>query len=144
MNDLLTGLYESWFDYNLHQGLIESVFRANDFGFIGWITIGMTLVCLFIFYKFWDPVEGQRRKWITILLINSILIFGISCLVLYNNQGLIEAMGEFTDGEGVNPHYFILKIAGITSLYALVLALIFCLTPLPVKYFSNDNKHNPF
>ena len=78
MNDILTGLYESWFDYELYQGLIESVYRANDFGFIGWITIGVTLFCLFVFYKFWDPVQGQRRKWITTLLINSILIFGIT------------------------------------------------------------------
>ncbi|WP_407264896.1 hypothetical protein R5N98_12580 [Tenacibaculum maritimum] len=144
MNDLLPGLYEGWFDYESYQFLFRSVFKEQGFGLIGWAIIVLSISLLVFFYKFWDPVEGQRKKWILILLINSLLIFGVSYLILYNNQGLIQAMGNFVEGEGVNPHSFVFQISAISALYGLGVAFICCIFPLPVKILSNDNKHNPF
>lgn len=143
MNDLLAGLYESWFDYATYQDLFRSVFKEQSFGFIGWAVIVLSILLLIIFYKFWDPVQGQRKKWFLVLLVNSLLIFGASYLILYNNQGLIEAMGNYSEGM-VNPHYFVFQISSISALYGLVIAFICCILPLPVKFLSNDNKHNPF
>lgn len=144
MNELLSGLYESWFDYETYQDLFRNVFKEQGFGFIGWAIIALSILLLVLFYKFWDPVEGQLKKWIIVLLINSLLIFGASYLILYNNQGLIEAMGNYSDGIGVNPHYFVFQISSISALYGLFTAFVCCILPLPVKFLSNNNKHNPF
>jgi formate hydrogenlyase subunit 3/multisubunit Na+/H+ antiporter MnhD subunit len=144
MNDLIIGLYEFLFDFELYQDLLDKAYRENSFAHIGYATIFSTILCLFIFYKVWDPVEGQRKKWIITLLLNSVIVFTASYLILYNKQGIIEAMGEYVEGATVSPYGFVFQIAGMTFIYALILAIICCLTPLPVKYFSNDNKHNPF
>lgn len=144
MNDLLAGLYESWFDYTTYQDLFRSVFREQGFGFIGWVIIVASVLLLVVFYKFWDPVQGQRKKWFLTLITNSLLVFGASYLILYNNQGLIEAMGNYSNGDGINPHYFVFQISAISALYAFIVAILLCLTPLPVKIFSNDNSKNPF
>ena len=144
MNELITGLYERWFDYETYQDLFNNVFKAQDFGFIGWTIIISSISLLLLFYKFWDPVQSQLKRWFLVLLINSLLIFGTSHLILYNNQGLIEAMGNYSDGVGVNPHYFVFQISAISALYAFIVAISLCITPLPVKFFSNDNTKNPF
>ena len=139
MNDLITLLYERWFDYNDYSNLLGIVYDSKDFGILGWGLILLALIALLVFYKFWDPIEGQRFKWIISLFINTVFSFGFCYLLLYNNQGLIEAITNHEEGLGVNPEYFILRMAAISALYALVLAIVFCIFPLPIRYFSTNN-----
>lgn len=136
--------YEFWFDYQTYQDLFRYGFKENSFALMGWTISGLSLILLFIFYKFWDPVQGQRKKWFFTLLINSVINFVVSLLILYNNQGLIQAIGNHIQGEVPNPLTFVFQISAISALYALIVSVVLCLTPLPVKIFSNDNTKNPF
>lgn len=144
LNDIWILLYEDiWLDRRTYKDLLTDVFILKDFGSISLVTIICSTILLFLFYKFWDPVEGQRKKWLLTLVINSFFVFGISLIVLYNNQKMLQSIRGY-NGIGPDPSSFVFKVAAINGVYALIFAFLLCILPLPVKFFSNDNKHNPF
>ncbi|WP_304237483.1 hypothetical protein [Jiulongibacter sediminis] len=138
INNIFTWIYEKWFYYEDYRELLSIVFESKDFAVIGFGLFLVSLTVLFAFYKAIDPVESQRLKWWAALIINSLLSFGLTYLILYNNQGLLTAITNY-DGNGVDPEYFIFRISCISFLYAFILAILLCIFQLPVRFFSTNN-----
>lgn len=142
MNDFIASLYDPWFNYELYKDLQDSVYNAFDFQKLGISLIITSLLFLFVFYKFWDPVKKPRLKWIITLLLVGVFMFAICYALLFNNSELLQYMGNYSgDGGEPDPQYFILQMAVISFLYGVVLS---GLLSILVKYISVGNKHNPF
>ena len=142
MNDFIASLYDSWFNYELYKDLQDSVYNAFDFQKLGISLIITSLLFLFVFYKFWDPVKKPRLKWIITLLLVGVFMFAICYALLFNNSELLQYMGNYSGDVGEpDPQYFILQMAVISFLYGVVLSWLLSIL---VKYISVGNKHNPF
>lgn len=142
MNDFIASLYDPWFNYELYKNLQDSVYNSFDFQKLGISLIITSLLLLFVFYKFWDPVKKPRLKWIITLLLVGVFMFAICYALLFNNSELLQYMGNYSGDVGEpDPQYFILQMAVISFLYGVVLS---GLLSILVKYISVGNKHNPF
>lgn len=142
MNDFIASLYDPWFNYELYKDLQDSVYNAFDFQKLGISLIITSLLLLFVFYKFWDPVKKPRIKWIITLVLVGVFMSVICYALLFNNSELLQSMGSYSGGVGEpDPQYFILQMAVISFLYGVILS---CILSIPIKYFSVGNKHNPF
>lgn len=142
MNNFIASLYDFWFNYALYKNLQDSVYNAYDFQKLGISLIIVSLLLLIFFYKFWDPVKKPRIKWSLILLIIGILMFGICYILLFNNNDLLIAIGNYSpELAEPNPSYFIFQMAAVSGLYGIILSIILSFI---VKYISVSNKNNPF
>lgn len=144
LNDLWILLVEDiWFDRQTYKEMLNVLFINESFGFISLVTILCSIILLILFYKFWDPVEGQIKKWLLTLIINYFVVFGISLVLIYNNHDMLRVIGSY-NGVGPDPTFFSFQLAAISGFYAVIFAFVCCIFPLPVKIFSNDNSKNPF
>jgi hypothetical protein len=138
INSFVAGLYDPWFNYDLYRELQDAVYNAFDFQKLGISLILVSIISLFIFYKFWDPVKKPRFKWFITLLFIGVIMYIITNGLLYGNKDILQLIGN---GHIPNPHYFIFQLALISLFYGMVLSAILSFF---IKYLSVGNKHNPF
>jgi hypothetical protein len=143
INDFFTPLYENFFDNNMYKEFLDAVFYGGDYGKLGIFMMIASFISLLLFYKFWDPVSSApRTKWFVFLFINALIAAFFTAIILYNNVGVIQLIGGFTDnGTLVNPVYFIVQMCFISFLYSLIIAGVFS---IGLKNISVSNKKNPF
>ncbi|MCF6297998.1 MAG: hypothetical protein L3J08_08455 [Flavobacteriaceae bacterium] len=141
MNDILVILYEIFFDWNTYQDLIKYVFNNFDFGKIGWVLLLVPLIILFVFYKFWEPMRRQRLMWVITVIVISIIAYATTSGILYNNNSILQHIGNYTGDGGPDADYFIFQMSMISALYAFILSF---LESMIIKNISTNNSHNPF
>jgi hypothetical protein len=143
INEFFTSLYEGFFDYNMYKQFLDAVYAGGDYGKLGIFMMIASFISLLLFYKFWDPVSSApRTKWLVVLFINALIAAFFTAIILYNNVGVIQLIGGFTNnGILVNPVYFIVQMCLITFLYSLIIAGVFS---IGLKNISVGNKKNPF
>lgn len=143
MNDIVTLGYESFFDWNTYQVLLNAVYNNYDYSKIGWSIVVVNIVILLIFYKFWDPVSGSKTKWYLTLSGIAILTYIATSTILYNNIQIIQYIGNYTGDNGQpDADYFIFQMSMISLVYSLVIAFI--LSIIPFRFVSINNSKNPF
>ena len=142
MNEFLAPFYESFFNYNVYQELLDMVFNNLDYGKFGWLLIIVPLIDMLVFYKLWEPIPRQRLKWFLTLLFTAVILYSATSAILYNNPDIMEYAGNYTgESDQVNPGYFIFQMSMITVLYSFIMSFIYSVI---VKRFSTDNTNNPF
>jgi len=133
--------YGPWFDFNTYNVLLGCLDSNNDYVKIMGSLILITVVCLLIFYKYYDPINNGKWKWAITILLICILCYGASDLILWGNGCILIAVGNFNE-QGVEPTSFIRQINIITVFYSLILSIILSL--LVFRKISNNNRKNPF
>ena len=143
MNEIVAILYEYLFNWNVYQELLGMVFNNLDYGKIGWLLIIVPIVLLTVFYKLWDPVNLSKLKWFIVIAIITLIAYGSTSAILYNNSEIIEYLGNYT-GENGEPYadYFIFQMSIISMVYALIISFISSLAFF--RLLSSNNSHNPF
>ncbi len=143
MNEIVAILYEYLFNWNVYQELLGMVFNNLDYGKIGWLLIIVPIVLLTVFYKLWDPVNLSKLKWFIVIAIITLIAYGSTSAILYNNSEIIEYLGNYT-GENGEPDadYFIFQMSIISMVYALIISFISSLAFF--RLLSSNNSHNPF
>lgn len=142
INEFFTPLYEEFFDYKMYKQFLDAVYQSGDYGKLGMFMMIASFISLLLFYKFWDPVSSApRTKWLVVLFINALIVAFFTAIILYNNIGIIQLIGEFTGDGLVNPVYFIVQMCLISFLYSLIIAGVFS---IGLKNISVGNKKNPF
>jgi|GEM_PF-7116962 len=140
MNNLLSPMYEYFFNWDNYQVLLTCLFDLFDYGKFGWLLLIVPLVLLVLFYKVWEPMRRQRLMWLITIIIIAIIGFVATTGIVYNNECILNVLAA-NNADGVNPENFILQISLITVLYSLIVSLIYTLV---IKRFSMHNSHNPF
>lgn len=143
MNNFIAVLYDSLFNYDIYQTLLDMVFDNLDYGKLGWMLILVSAISLTMFYKIWDPVKGAKLKWYLSLILIIVLCYAITSGILYNNPELLEYIGNYTGENGeVDADYFILQMSIISMVYALIISVVSSMAFF--RLLSTNNRHNPF
>ena len=133
MNDTFANLYEALLR---HPQFSTIVFDGQDYIWLGLFMLGIPLLLTLIFYKFWDPSPTKIYKWVIIVLLTIIVVFGISFYWL--STGSLED-SFINEEQGVLN--FSLTLSLDNAIYSLLIALIYSFL---VKRFSINNTNNPF
>ncbi len=106
---------------------------AYTFTFLGILLVPILLEL--IFYFLWDPIPAKFWKWMIIFPISFILVVGLA--VWLANDELLEFLDndEFPDATSYIFEYAIWS--GILSFVPFLLGAV-------LKFFSTNNKYNPF
>ena len=134
-------LYEPWFDFETNNVLLACLNNNNDYIKILGSVFLISIICLSIFYKFYDPVSKSKLKWLITIILIPILCYSACDQILWANGCILIEIGNF-QGKGVDPASFIRQINIITMFYSIVISIILSL--LVFRKISNNNRNNPF
>lgn len=133
--------YGPWFDFGTYNVLLGCLDSNNDYVKIMGALILITVVCLLIFYKYYDPIKNPKLKWVITILLISVLCYTTSDQILFANSCILEQIGNF-QGTGVDPNSYVRQINLITMFYSIIISSILSL--LVFRKMSNNNQNNPF
>ena len=144
--NLLNGFFSEWFfgpwfNYDTDNVLLACVDTNNDYVKIMASLFLILVVCLSIFYKFYDPIKKSRLKWIITILLIAVLCYSTCDQILWANTCILIQMGNY-DGNGIDPINFVRQINFITMVYSIIISIILSL--LVFRKISNNNRNNPF
>lgn len=116
---------------------------------IGFIisAFAIPIISLLVFYLLIDPPLGRSLHWFLTLLIGFLISLGIAYFTLYNFFDNIDTYGcivnpeqcGFSNGQSPLDNFLMASLPiGIFSV------IVGFLTSWPIKYFSINNKKNPF
>lgn len=119
-----------------HSEFSNTVFKSEDYVWLGLFLIIIPLILALIFYKFWDPSPTKTYKWIVFVVILSIiLIFVASYYQLWTGSLEIDFANEHPEvGD------YTLGLSLYNSLYSLIIIIIWSVI---IKRFSINNSNNP-
>lgn len=120
--------------------LLKLLAREQGFDIIALLDlIILPLLGLFIFYKFWDPIQSPRIKYLLTLLIISLISFVVVSFVGFNNHGIVQrAHNHDRVGE---MYTFILLLSVAWFIICLIWSFFLSFF---IKRISSSNPSNPF
>jgi hypothetical protein len=144
--NLLNGFFSEWlygpfFDYDSNNVLLDCVNNNSDYVKIMGFVFAISVACLFVFYKLYDPIKNSRLQWIITIILIPILCYVASDQVLWANTCILIQIGNF-DETGVDPYSFVRQINFITMFYSVIISIM--LSILVFRLISNNNSNNPF
>lgn len=144
--NLLNGFFSEWlygpfFDYESNNVLLACADNNNDYVKIMGFVFAISVVCLFIFYKLYDPINKSKLQWIITIFIIPFLCYVACNQILWANSCLLIEMGNY-EGSGVDPYSFVRQINLITMFYSFIISIV--LSILVFRLISNNNRNNPF
>ena len=128
MNDIIATIIENWLGY------YDDIFSDNmyDKWIYGWSFISFIIpfVVLFVLYKLIDIVGGQLWHYLLAVFTSLLFVFITNILLVYS---FIDDDDDFA--------MFVLEYALFITLISITPTII---ATFSMKYFSINNKYNPF
>lgn len=133
-----SGDINSMIENGVGAGDNEGVGASTYFNEIGFTVIGVVALITVLHYIVIDhPRFNKALHWCVVLLINVVLSFGISWI--WMNNLLVKE--NLLTVENTVPESFTLNFAEMNGIFAII---VFFVASMIAKYFSNNNRYNPF
>lgn len=141
MKNILAPIVEAVLGFNDHEIFCNSLYNSDDYTFLALSLILMPFAVFLVFYKLIDPILSKRSHWISAVAITAVLMTIISYLTIMN--GSMEIC--YASPENCNMLDMPIGENFITSLIMGALSLVPSIVfTMGLKYFSTNNKTNPF